>query len=94
MNNTEADLDLGTFLELTEDLDITPRCESVYCAEYLGKDSHDAEWLVAYTCGDNTYWCSDRLALYQAEDYNNGVKCFKHPQPIVVWLTGMAPVHP
>ena len=67
MNDTEL------FLELTEDLDITPRCESVRCAEDLGRDSHEADWIVRYDqCGHSSYWCNDRFMLYR-KDASNGM---------------------
>ncbi len=92
MVDTQNDTDLQVFTNLTESLDITPRCESKWCAEVLGKDSHAAEWFAVFTCKHDVYWCSDRLAVYQAAHHNGGVRCDNHPQSTVVWLTDMTPV--
>ena len=84
MNDTEL------FLELTEDLDITPRCESWYCADELGRDSHEADWIVRYDqCEHSQYWCNDRFLLYRKDLLDHGTavrhKCSPELHQSIIW---------
>lgn len=81
-------------LMMLEDFEFEVPCDSIYCRNAWKKDSHAADWIVAFDCGCMSDWCDERLS--DARDWlasGRCIKCMEHGPMRLVRITAIAPIH-